>query len=84
MRESSARRTISRLPKTPVRVRFFGVMTKHTTNRRQFISAVSRAAIAAAANSFTEIIVAQTSNVDGAYFDIRNLSFGEIKSKMSK
>lgn len=39
---------------------------------------------ASAANSFTEIIVAQTSNVDGAYFDIRNLSFGEIKSKMSK
>ena len=39
---------------------------------------------AAAANSFTEIIVAQTSNTDGAYFDIRNLSFGERKTEMSK
>ena len=39
---------------------------------------------AAAANSFTEIIVAQTSDTDGAYFDIRKLSFGEVKSEMSK
>ena len=34
---------------------------------------------AAAASSFSEIVVAQTSDYDGAYFDIRRLSFGELK-----
>ena len=34
---------------------------------------------AAAASSFSEIVVAQTSDYDGAYFDIRKLSFGELK-----
>ena len=34
---------------------------------------------AAAASSFSEVIVAQTSDCDGAYFDIREISFGETK-----
>lgn len=34
---------------------------------------------AAAASSFSEIVVAQTSDCDGAHFDIRGLSFGEMK-----
>ena len=34
---------------------------------------------AAAASSFSEVIVAQTSDYDGAYFDIRGISFGEMK-----
>ena len=34
---------------------------------------------AAAASSFSEIVVAQTSDYDGAYFDIRGISFGEMK-----
>ena len=35
---------------------------------------------AAAASSFSEIVVAQTSDYDGAYFDIRGISFGEMKA----
>ena len=35
---------------------------------------------AAAASSFSEVIVAQTSDYDGAYFDIRGISFGEMKA----
>ena len=35
---------------------------------------------AAAASSFSEIVVAQTSDYDGAYFDIREISFGETKA----
>ena len=35
---------------------------------------------AAAASSFSEVIVAQTSDYDGAYFDIRGISFGETKA----
>ena len=35
---------------------------------------------AAAASSFSEIVVAQTSDYDGAYFDIRGISFGETKA----
>ena len=35
---------------------------------------------AEAATTFSQIVVAQTSNSDGAYFDIRRLSFGEQKA----